>query len=68
MFRNVIYNEINKPLADLFVAVQDNEFLNRCIHRRVTREEFLALDENILEDNLLKTAWSFGNGRKSYIY
>jgi hypothetical protein len=67
-FKNVIYNEIDKWVHDLFIAVQDTNFITKLKQRRVSRDEFKNLNPEVIEDNLLLTARSFWNNRKDYLY
>ena len=67
-FKNVIYNEIDKWVHDLFIAVQDTNFITKLKQRRVSRDEFKNLNQEVIEDNLLLTARSFWNDRSNYLY
>ena len=67
-FNKVIYNEIDKWVHDLFIAVQDTNFITKLKQRRVSREEFKRLNQEVIEDNLLLTARSFWNNRSDYLY
>ena len=70
-FKNFIYNEIDKNVHDLFIAVQDNNLIDNLISKWVSREEFNSIKnkENLTsEENLILTIRSFGNNRSAYMY
>ena len=67
---NVVYNEIDKSVCDMFctVLVEDRDWLKTLI---VSREEFMAIREKDIksvDDELKLLVNSFGNDRKSYLY
>lgn len=67
---NVVYNEIDKSVCDMFctVLVEDREWLKTLL---VSREEFMAIREKDIksvDDELKLLVNSFGNDRKSYMY
>ena len=70
-FKDVIYNEIDKSICDLFVAVQDDNFIKGLKERWISREEFNKIKNKptrTLEEEIILTTFSFGNNRTTYIY
>jgi len=70
-FKNTIYNEIDKWVSDLFVAVQDDSFIKKLKDRWVNREEFLKIknkENRTTEEDMLLTTFSFWNNRQNYMY
>jgi len=71
IFKKVIYNEIDKWIVDLFVAIQNDDFIKNLKEKWITREEFYKIRDEwykTLEENMVLTIWSFWNSRRSYIY
>lgn len=61
------YNEINKNLAGLLQACLDGIPLEWC--RWISREEFnLKREEDSIEAEFIRNIWSFGNGRRAYLF
>ena len=71
VFNNVIYNEIEKDVHDLFIWVQDDSVIQNLKHKWISREMFMNIKNkwpSNIEENLILTAWSFWNNRRDYIY
>lgn len=67
---NVVYNEIDKSVCDMFckVLVEDRDWIKTLI---ISREEFMTIREKDIksvDDELKLLVNSFGNNRKTYLY
>ncbi|WJQ86110.1 DNA adenine methylase [Streptococcus parasuis] len=67
---NVIYNDLNKEVTDMFQRVisQDREWIKTLI---VSREEFFEIKNKVtktVDDNLKLLINSFGNNKRTYLY
>lgn len=61
------YNEINKNLAGLLKTCLDGIPLEW--YRWISREEFnLKREEDSIEAEFIRNIWSFGNGRRAYLF
>ena len=61
-FKDFIYNEIDKGICDLFVAVQDDDFIKSINGRWITREEFIEIrdkENRTTQEDFILTIWSF---------
>jgi len=70
-FEKVIYNEIEKDIIDLFIAVQDDNFIKDLKEKFITREDFFEIknkQNKTPKENMILTTWSFWNNRSYYIY
>lgn len=67
---NVVYNELDKTVADMFCAalVGDREWVKTLM---ISRDEFMAIKKKEIksvDDELKLLVNSFGNDRRSYLY
>lgn len=68
LFKGVHYNEIEKSMVELISEIQTNGF-NPEWWQPVSREKFFEnLDLNTPTASVIKTCWSFGNDKRSYLY
>lgn len=62
-YNNVVYNELNKPIAQMFCNAVHGLYKDRT--EWISREDFKALKDI---DPFVATIWSFGNGLRTYMY
>lgn len=67
---SVVYNELDKTVADMFCAVlvEDREWIKTLM---ISRDEFMAIknkEHKSVDDELKLLVNSFGNNRKDYLY
>lgn len=67
---SVVYNELDKTVADMFCAVlvEDREWIKTLM---ISRDEFMAIKKKEIksvDDELKLLLNSFGNNRKDYLY
>ena len=70
-FKDFIYNEIDKWVSDLFIAVQNDDFIKNLKEKWISREEFFEIknkENRTIEEEMILNTWSFWNNRRSYIY
>ena len=62
-YDKVVYNELNKPIAQLFCNAVHGKYKNHI--QWVSRSDFKALKQ---VDPFIATIWSFGNNLSNYLY
>jgi len=74
-FKNVIYNEFDKNIVDLFIWVQNDDLIKKLKPKWISRDYFNNIlnrykkwKKITLEENLILTIWSFWNTRNFYMY
>lgn len=68
LFKEVHYNEIEKSMVELISEIQTNGF-NPEWWQPVSREKFFEnLELNTPTASVIKTCWSFGNDKRTYLY
>ena len=68
LFKEVYYNEIETSMVELISEIQTNGF-NPEWWQPVTREMFVEnLELTTPTASVIKTCWSFGNNKRTYLY
>src|SRR5690625_827210 len=67
-FTHVHYNELNKPVFELFNHITNKGF-DKSWWQPISREQFFELKDNPTPlGGIAKTCWSFGNNGRDYLW